>query len=255
MITRYRAWMDGQGLDDLDPSIIIRDIVESVPKIKTNTASIMGRSGIYMISRYRETLTVTIQVEIHEYSTQRRKAVAEKIAAWAKDGILAISDRPGQVLRVVCDKDPIIASAMKWTGVIQISFVAYDMPYWSEEYPVMASGTGKELALSLAPPGNAEECDLDVSITAGGSVREIQIDTPLSVMKLRELAMKKNDVLTVGHDDKGILGIHINGQSAMGKRTVDSSDDLLIRPGSGSTIKITADGPVSAFASARGVWL
>lgn len=255
MITRYRAWMDGQGLDDLDPSIIIRDISESVPKIKTSTASILGKSGSRVLRRYRENLTVSIQVEIHEYSTHRRKAVAEKISAWAHDGLLAINDRPGQVLRVLCDKGPLIASAMKWTGAIQLSFVAYDIPYWTEEYPVQASGTGNEVGISIAPPGNAEECPMDVSIAASGAVNTIKIETPRSTMTLDGLSMTSGDTVSIIHDDSGFLRILLNEKSAMDKRTGESADDLIIKPGEYSSIKITADGAVTASASAKGMWL
>lgn len=68
MVTRYRAWMGEEALEDLDPSIIIIDISEDAPKEAVTTEARPG-GGMYLTGQLRQSITVTIAVEIHEANT------------------------------------------------------------------------------------------------------------------------------------------------------------------------------------------
>lgn len=82
MITRYRAWMGEEALEDLDPSIIIIDISEDAPKEAVTTEARPG-GGMFLTGQLRQSITVTIAVEIHEANTIHRQLVLSKIMRWA----------------------------------------------------------------------------------------------------------------------------------------------------------------------------
>ena len=44
MITRYNAWIDGVGLQDIDPEIYIMDIEESAPAVEVIAVGRAGRA-------------------------------------------------------------------------------------------------------------------------------------------------------------------------------------------------------------------
>ena len=82
MLTRYRAWMGEEALEDLDPSIIIIDISEDAPQEAVTTEARPG-GGMYLTGQLRQSITVTIAVEIHEANTIHRQLVLVKSCAGA----------------------------------------------------------------------------------------------------------------------------------------------------------------------------
>lgn len=131
MVTRYRAWMGEEALEDIDPSIIIIDISEDAPKEAVTTEARPG-GGMYLTGQLRQSITVTIAVEIHEANTIHRQLVLGKIMRWGSGGqYLRTSYRPGQRLYI----DSIEAasvSALKWTDTLGIKLTAYQRPWWEE---------------------------------------------------------------------------------------------------------------------------
>ena len=119
MVTRYRAWMGEEALEDIDPSIIIIDISEDAPKEAVTTEARPG-GGMYLTGQLRQSITVTIAVEIHEANTIHRQLVLGKIMRWGSGGqYLRTSYRPEQRLYI----DSIEAasvSALKWTDTLEI---------------------------------------------------------------------------------------------------------------------------------------
>ena len=150
MTTRYRVWLDGQGLQDLDPCIIVSDIQELSPDMDVQTVSRVHGDGMRVIKRKRRTLTVAVRFYIDEYDTVRRKAIMQKVVGWAcRGGRLSINDRPDQYLQVETDPLPALTSAQQWLGEQIMTFTAYGAPYWQEVHPVTASDSGHHFTFNF----------------------------------------------------------------------------------------------------------
>lgn len=253
--TRYMCAINGQGLQDLDPTIFITDIQESSPKLRANTVSNAFYDGLRLMRMHRQSLAVSVSFCVREYDTARRKSVAEKACEWAKDGWLTINDRPGQRLYVVCDKLPVIPSALKWTDTLTIGFTAYALPYWQEAIPATATYTGTNGNANLSPAGN-RDCYLEAEITAtGGTVNTLTIAVNGKSYAFSGLGLAKGKSLSIGYDDENHLQfMRIGDVSAFSTRTAASADDLMLRPKKVNAITVTANTAVMAVFKARGLW-
>ena len=254
-MTRYACTIDGQGLQDIDPTIYITDIQEATPKIRATTATNALYDGLYLARLHRQSLSVTVTFCVREYDTARRKAVAEAACEWAKDGWLTISDRPGQRLWCVVDKLPVITSSLSWTDKLTIGFTAYDLPYWQEVYPAAVNFTGKSGSVTLAPAGT-KDCYLEADITAtGGTVNTLTIGVGGRTFAFFGLGLGKTKRLSIGYDDEHHLQYMLIGEtSVLGKRTAASDDDLMLAPRKGNVITVTANTDINATFRARGLW-
>ena len=74
MITRYRVWLDGQGLSEMDPSIIVTDVTESEPEMHLSAVARAQGDGMLVTRRSRRSLSVTVRFLIREYNPLRRSA-------------------------------------------------------------------------------------------------------------------------------------------------------------------------------------
>lgn len=251
MITRYDCMMDGVALSSVAPSIYVLDIQESAPRYVEELSARPIRPGQRVLRRVRESLAVTVTIAIREYDVTRRKNVCSHIAAWAQGKYLSINDRPDQRLLVVCSTPPTVASALKWTESIRMTFTAYEIPFWEEVYPVRtATTTG---SATLRPVGTVEAVPLLAEITAQSAIDTLSISVNGGSYAFSGLGMAAGDVLTIGYED-GVQVMRVGAESALSKRTPESSDDLYVRCGEANKITITADGSYSAVFSARGCW-
>lgn len=223
MQTRYGVWLDGQPMDGLDPSIYITDIQEQAPQMNIMTVARAKGDGLFVTRRARERLSVVVRFAIREYDTARRKGVMQQVIAWAKTGkYLAISDRPGQRLRVEVDAMPTITSALKWTQELSITFAAYALPCWQDEYPLTMPVSGERTGYVS---GDAFMSLVDATITPDGDTVTVRAGN--SSITLEGVSGE----VEISHGDDGILRITSGGASILAKRTPDSSDDLFAVPG------------------------
>ena len=248
MITRYSAWMDGVGLQNLDPTIYIIDIEESVPAMNVVTMQRAGSDGLHVARRSRQSLTVTIRYMVREYDTVRRKDVYNKIAAWARGKYLSISDRPGQRLRVQCDATPVTNSALKWTEVQSLVLTAYQKPYWEDETPITLTATGRIGEMLINTPANAVGFYVDVAVknVSSATINTLRISTHHGEMFFEELDLAAGDSFGVWYDDDGILRLPI------GKRTAQSVDEFELYAGEEERIVYSADNSIEIEVFVRG---
>lgn len=242
--TRCRVWLDGIPLHELDPAILVTDVQEQPPSMNVLTHPLVHGDGLRVTKRTRQSLSVAVRFLVREYDTLRRKAVMQKIVAWANAGrYLTLSDRPGQRLRVEVDALPTITSALKWTQEMSLVFTAYAVPFWESEFPTTLTTAA---SAELMVPGNASHVPVEASIHPTGDTVTISVDA--TAITLTGLS---GDV-AITHDDRGLLRISSGGQSLLASRTPASSDDLLAVPGRVNTFSIT--GGTATF-SVRGRWL
>lgn len=245
----FECAIDGAYLSELPYNIVLYDIIEAPAESIASTPKSIGNGSAY-IRQQRESLSVTLRLAIREQDTAKRMEAFAAVQQWAKGGgILTRSDRVEQLLAVECVTQPVMASALKWTEMVDLTFVAHGDPYWRSTETVAATITDRG---SLIVPGTAPECKAAAVITPTGELTTVTIDTGLSRITLDELM--HTQPINIGHDANGYLSISSAGQSLLLQRTIDSSDELLVACGA-NAISVTANVPVSVEISARGAWL
>lgn len=249
MTPRFSCALNGATPESLDPALRVTDITELPPRRRIATVPTI-RHGLRLLTRVRESLTVRISFVIPEYDPARRRALLQKLHAWADPGgALTTSDRPGQLLHVACDTLPML-SALAWSDVVNIDLTAYETPFWqqAEETCVITSG---EAVLTL--PGDAEDVPVSCTVTNTGSsaVTTVTLVCGSTQMTFSGLSLHPGESLVL--DASGAhLSAAVNGESMLMHRTGESSDLLLADSGAATPVSVTADGTVSAAFHARG---
>lgn len=264
MLTRYGVWLNNKGLADIDDSIYIVDIVQpDIDQQVIKAESSLGGGTRYIATR-RFSLPVEIHFLVRERNIARRAEILDRIRGWAQPGYLTTTDHPGKRLYVVCSRLP-SASAQRWTEELTMALTAYDVPYWEDERPLSCTvhcepynmeasfthqGTARLYQRGTAP------APMDATITANTALNKVRLvgGEAYKYLQFDNLGMKAGDVLTISHDERGILYAKVNGESVLHKRTTASQDDLMVKPGE-NTIKLRADNVCTAVCEVRGRWL
>ena len=250
MRTRYEVFLDGTPLSAVDPAIHVTDVEECAPEEALRTAARLGGSGMQLLSRRRESLSVRVSFMIREYDPARRKAVLGEVLAWAAGACLTLEDRPGQRLRVVCTTPPALQSALRWTDELQMVFTAYAFPFWESEAPVTARATGGSGSVLLRPAGTAESCVLQARLVnrGSGALTCATISAGGQRMAFEGMQIAPGESLTMLLRG-GLLTLPV------AFRTPDSADEIRLPQRQSSTVTFTADQSVEAEFFVRGVWL
>ena len=257
MITRYRAWMDGHPLDEIDAAVCILDIQESAPAVDVQTQAPARGDGVRVMRRSRTGVSVTISLAIREQDVARRKEIAGRINAWAQGAYLSVNDRPGQRLGVVLTTPLAVTSALKWTDTLRMTFTAYESPWWEETFAssaVMGAGTAGSLVLPL--PGDGFPVPVEVTATAQSPTSMLELRCGDTRIRLEGLGLGGKEVLRI-HYTGGVQHIDITGsdgkvRGVLAARTTDSDDDLLATAGKPTAVSYTASGTVQVAFLGRG---
>ena len=251
MVTRYRAWIGEEALDDLDPSIIIMDISEDAPKEAVTTEARPG-GGMYLTGQLRQSVTVTISVEIHDTDTIHRQRVLGKILRWGIGGkYLRTSYRPEQRLYIDSIETASV-SALKWTDTLEIKLTAYQRPWWEEENASQAETeeTSKSGILTVYNRGDMP-CPLEAVFVAIDPLTSVAISCGAGKIALTNISVKTGEEVRIEYDDNGIQSITAAGESAMGYRNGQSDDEITLKPGI-NKVSYSGDGLLSLTVKARG---
>ena len=254
MISRYEAYLNDVALSSLDTSIYITDIAYSVVTPQINTVRLSGRNGAYSSGNYVQENRIAQSLMVRQYSTQNRQTVIGAIIAWAsKPGWLKTSDRANQKIYVKCSKYPAVTSALRWTDVLSLEFVAYDYPFWVDEIPNKETITsGNECDVFV--PG-AYPTDVEAVITPSATITSLHIECGDTFLELSGISVPANQTITISYtDDHHILSIESNEVSLLNKRTPESSDDLVLNPGT-NTVSFTANASATCTLIIKGVYL
>lgn len=248
MISRYEAFMDGQALSAIDPSVYVLDIQTGDAKRSIRTSKVAGRPGSRVVKKESDSTSVTILFEIHEYDTAKRQDVCRRVQKWANGVILTVSDRPEQQLRSVCESFP-KANAKNWTEAVSMTFVGYNPPYWEEKNPTTVPVTSSSDAYV---PGNAPESLVSCVATVTSSISSLTLTVGSKSIVLSGIGAVANDKIYIGYDENNILYIKKNTTSILDKRTGASADDLVAKCGSLNTFAVST-GATAVFTT-RGCW-
>lgn len=251
-MTRYHVWLNGLGLQDIDPTVYITDVQEYAPEPLLTTAPRALGDGLHVLRQSRQSLSVAVRFALREYQPARRSAILQKIRGWAaQGGSLTTSQRPGQ--RLMVDPAALPAhSALRWTEELTLLFTARIAPYWEEAYPVQSS-----VPITLTLPGDAPAAPMELRwpCTATASA-DMTITTPLSSLSFHALPAIVGQELVISHK-AGVLTAFIGETDVLPCRTPESSDDLLLPCGTPALVSVKVNGADAqgCTVSARGRWL
>ena len=255
---RSRVWLDGIGLQDIDPAIVVQDISYTTPSIDTQTAEHARHHGERMLRQKVGQTTVTILFEVHEYNPALRQSIVDRVTAWAMSGgVLTVDDKPGRRLTVVCTTPPTVQSVSRWTGRLSLSLTAFDNPFWQDETPTMLILSGTSNAGNLYAPGAAADPYVEVEVKPTGTLTSATLTAGNTSIILSGLSIPSGKTLGIYYDERNTLHIERmdTGASLLNKRTAASYDDLMIPFSKFSRCSFTTNVSATVTFKVRGLYL
>lgn len=257
MKSRYNVWLNNIGLAEIDPLIYVADISYRAVELTRATERRAGGHGSFADAGAIESQHVDIALQIEAYETEERQRIMQRVAAWALNGgWLMTSDRPEQMMRVVCDVFPSVTSAMRWLDTITITFSAYEYPFWVDKWPSEAAAdaeSGEDAEADLYCPGYMPAA-MEALITPDDTLTELCVSAGDAYIQLEGL--NSSDPVKISYtEDRHILSITQGNVSVLDKRTSDSADDLMLKPGAHNAVSAQGDAAISVVFSVRGVTL
>lgn len=256
MFSRFEAWLNEIPISSVSPDIYVRDIKYSAPMIRDTTHGYGASNGAIAARRYVDSITVTVEVEIHIYSVSARQKACEDLAAWAcMGGWLKTNDKQDKRLNVLCQSVPTVASALSWTDAIPITFVAYSLPYWEDVRASTLTLEGRSASGEIFGAGYADRPYACVRVEVlSGTLTEIEMAIGNTHIELAGLSIDAGHILNIGYDDRHLMTIDSDGETLYTKRKPESSDDLRLEIGQKNLVTVKADTPVKMTVSARGLY-
>lgn len=252
---RQNVWINDKALRDVDPRVLIRAITEPDNEVESEFGSFAGRYGrIPLLRPVRRSKKVEVEFAIRElYDLPARARVLDAVNGWAQDGVMMISSRPDQRLRVYCAQRASGGNLRDYTATYKISFETGGVPFWEDLTPVSALLDQNAATQELYIPGTAETV-ADVSITLGAAATFLRVVVRGGDLMTRTINLFNDDGFAAGttieltHDEHGIL------TGPLEYRNGASDDDLYVSPGL-AEVSIMGSGNFTATVSARGRWL
>lgn len=253
MRSRFEAYMDGNPLSHVNPKILILDFAHKPADIAYTADTVANRSGGIVSDKTQGGANITISFEIHEYSIQKRQQICNDVIRWARGAILETNDRPGQRLHVRCTRFPRIESAVNWVDQLEMTFTAYEFPFWEEKTPARLILSGNSGEGQLFVPGNAGEAFTEVLITPNSTMANITLSVANTAITLTGCGATTENPVRIAQDEYGFIKITVGNVSILDKRT--GSDELLAECGALNEISYSSSANVSVEFIVRGLWL
>jgi len=233
MILSKRVALDGVYLDEMHERIVIRSINTGVPHENITAVNRMGGAGQRITGEHWETLDVivTVAIDVPKKELAYRRAIFDMINGWAaRKGWLTVNWMQNR--RMYVDKVifPSSGDLWEWTNDYQITFRAYNVPFWQDALPAQAStGVVSQGNLSLQIGGLVTTVlDATFENRSGMTINNFLIRAQGSEIRLSSLGLGGNQKLSISHGTDGLLRIRIGSTSVYNKYTGD--DDLYVDP-------------------------
>lgn len=242
------------GADTLrgaDPRIVVTNISQEIA-VKASYGENSGRDGRRKHRVRREVIRVTVAFKIWEFeSVPDREAAVEAANAWARDGWLTITSKPGRRLMVQCAGRAATRNPRDYKEEYQLIFETAQSPFWEDEAPAVFTLSGTADTAEIRVPGTYESV-FDVSVAhASGTLNALTLAVGDTTMSFSGLAVAAGVPLTLCHDDAGRLMILAGSASKYACRSAASDDELLAGPGV-VTAAVTAGVSCTVTLSVRG---
>lgn len=251
-MTRYDASLNGVSISTISQDLVVLDVIEVSPDISVKAETRTTGDGMRVVRKTRNKAVVIVEFAIFDQNIERRKEICQLVQKWAyAGGTLKINDRVGQQLAVECTEIPAVTSALRWAEKFRVVFTAFDNPFWESVSPAQITATEET---NIIIPGNADKSKAEITATntTDAVITAFFIDTEISRLEFSGISIPALGKILIGYDDNGYLYAKIGNNSVLGKRTVESSDDLFVKCGK-STLSFSSGFEIRL--SSRGAWL
>lgn len=248
------AFMNGASLRDADPRILVRSVSDGGTQREMTWGDNPGRSGQRLLGSRAVSRRLSVSFAIRElHDLAARAAALDAVNAWAQDGYLEFSNRPGQRIRVACAGFAYVADPRSYTEEFSISFDATPDPYWESKFPAAVSLAGSSGSGQITNLGNAPTKSTFTVTPTGGTLNTLTLILGGKQMAFTGLGVAANTPLTIGYDDLGYQLIGTASASKLGSRTAASADELIAPPGV-SAVSFTANTACNVSIEVRSKW-
>lgn len=255
MARHLSAFVNGVSLTAAVPNAIIREIHFDAAESDLTTGDRPGMYGQRVLGLHRKSLHVGVEFVVRElFDLTARSHAQEDAAAWAQDGRLEVSNKPGRYLQMVCTGRPALLAARDYTQVLRADFTALAVPYWQDLSTVAVTLTGTENTGTLRPVGTFGPLRLAVTVTpTADTLTTLTLTAGDTQMAFSGLSVTAAAPLILDYDVHDLLTITSGGVGQLSHRT--GSDDLLAMPRTDNAVGFTADAACSVKFEARGLYL
>ena len=261
MILSRRVALGNAQLDQVDASVVITGVDTGTTQESITAVSKMGGAGQRVTRQHWTTLDVVVSFAINlpKRSLTARRAVFNSVRDWAlKKGWLTTNQMPQK--RVYVDKViiPDAGDMWDWTRSFDITFRAYNVPFWQDVSVTPAIKTltgGTEGTFTLSVNGNVQSVmSLAFANTSGSTVNTFEVTVNGKTMSLTDIGLASGKSLEIDHGTDGLLRITADGTSVYDKQDAGGAEDLYVNPGD-NAVAVTAGGAGTLSAWAYGLYL
>ena len=262
MRQRFDVWFNNVSLLSVCPNAYIHDIQYEKAQVQPTTKTKPKGHGLVRTSERIERSIVRVYMEVHEYSTVERQNAFQELSRWAMgEGVLEVSDRPGQILYCSCSSLPMVVSALQWTDAVEITFTAYEIPFWTDKiinYVTINKPDSSTVTGKIWGAGIADDPYLEGIITVkSGTVTQVTVNVVgVGWMVLDNLNVSSNHTIEFGTDRTGIFYARSDGVGLLSGLSASSADNLRLKRGKENQIAFAAQGASSLTlkVGARGLY-
>lgn len=235
-----------------DSHIYVTNISQEVRTQATFSENI-GRDGRRRGRVRREVIRVTITFRVWDFdSVTAREAVLEKANAWAQDGFLSVSTKPGRRMAVQCVGRAAASDPRNYAEDYQLIFESSQSPFWEDSEATTFTLSGTSATSSITVPGTHEAIFEATIAHSSGSLATLTLEVGDTKMSFSGLSVAAGTNLYIRHDDAGRLKIYSGASTTKYHcRSADSDDELIAGPGI-VTAKLTAGASCTVTLSCRG---
>ncbi len=246
--------LNGVDILGLDFKLYVEDIIET-PEIAVETAK-RPDYGLFLVNNTgHDSLKITVKFMIKARRKDERMDIIRKVYAWATNGYLTVSYRPGLRVYVHCTKLP-KAETFDWTNRMEIEFTAYNEAYWEDVEPVTETLEAATTASATIKPNGTRKCYLeaDITNTSESSLTSVVLATANEAITLSGISVDAGDTVTIGYDLNHFLCIEADSVSLLQYRTYNSADDIMLTAGVDNTVTCTTNVECTTVFKARGLY-
>lgn len=255
-MTYAEVWLDGAGLTAIDPTIVLVDVQEKVPKTDVETSPLPASDGLRITRDRRSSLSVTVSFAILEQDIVRREMVLQAVRAWAGKGrVLTMSHKMDRQLRVRAESLPVNLSVNKYTGALSVTFMACQPPYWESVTPRSVTLSGKSGKGRLSIGGDAPSVPVEALVTPSATLTGLTLRVGDTAVTLQGISIPAGQAIAFTHEGVRGLCVRAGDASLLSARTPESSDGLAAPAGGFAEVSFEASCSVSVRLTARGLWL
>ena len=244
MILSRQVALNGVSLDSVHPAIVIQSVDPGAAAENVQAAARMTGFGARITgsSWPQREVKVRYGIDIPKKDLEARRAVYESVCVWARQkGWLTANFMPYKRLYV----DKTVISSMgdprEWTNEFELTFQAYNVPFWQDEMPEVATYTSVSSGeKAIRVKGNAPGV-LDVSFknTSGSSCANVAFTVGNNTLTFTGINLANNETLEITHGTDGLLRAYVGSASKYDIMT--GGDDLYVEPGN-RTLTLSASG-------------